>query len=203
MDVPKATAYAVVLLTCFGWALQVSAQVFKCIDPATGKTSFSDQGCPTSNDVSTINIRPANSIDGSQYRQQATEPEQYRTAVNPAQRGVRVTVVGGDRDAEREHHKLCKQASTPYSGARGLTANQLATAAQLCAGVSVSHPEERQGTSGNAPVAPGSPSVITSCDLGGCWDSNGGRYIKGAGDTYIPASGGAACQRIDGFFNCP
>lgn len=203
MDVPKVTAYAGALLISLGWALQVSAQVFRCIDPVTGKTSFSDQGCPTSNDASTINIRPANSIDSSQYRQPTMEPEQYHTAVSPAQSGVRVTVVGGDRDAERERNKLCKQASTPYSGARGLTANQLAAAAELCAGVSVSRPVESQSNSWLAPATPPSPRVITSCDPGGCWDSSGGRYIEGAGGTYIPAAGGPACQRINGILNCP
>lgn len=47
------------------------------------------------------------------------------------------------------------------------------------------------------------PGVITHCDAGGCWDSTGGRYNKGAGNTYFPAGGGGACQMIGGRMQCP
>lgn len=203
MDVFKAVVYAGALLIDLAWSLQAPAQVFKCIDPTTGKTTFSDQGCGTNDDATAVNIRPANSIDGSQYRQQAIEPEQYGAVVEPVQAGPRITVVGERNDAERERKKLCKQASTPYPNSRGLTANQLAAAAQLCTGVSVAPPAEGQSTSLAAPPSPVSPTVITNCDPAGCWDSNGVRYNKGAGETYFPANGGSACQRINGIFSCP
>lgn len=203
MDVSKAVVYAGALLVCMAWSFPTSAQVFKCVDPATGKTTFSDRGCGAGDDGAALNIRPANGIDGSQYRQQAIEPEQYRNAVDPVQSGVRVTVVGEENDAERERKKLCKQASTPSSGSHGLTASQLAAAAQLCAGVSVALPVESQGASLSAPSASANPPMITNCDPAGCWGSNGVRYNKGAGDTYFPSNGGPACQRINGSFSCP
>lgn len=203
MDVSKGVVCAGALLIGLVWSLQVPAQVFKCVDAATGKTTFSDRGCSTGDNASAVSIRSANSIDGSQYRQQAVAPERYRTAVDPVQSGARVSVVGESNDAERERIRRCKQASTPYSESRGLTASQLAATAQFCAGVSVALPVESQSTSLSAPPAPASPPVITNCDPAGCWDSNGVRYNKGAGDTYFPTSGGSACQRINGNFSCP
>lgn len=45
------------------------------------------------------------------------------------------------------------------------------------------------------------PSTITNCDGAGCWDSNGTRYNRGAGDTYFPSTGGS-CQSIGGQMQC-
>ena len=46
------------------------------------------------------------------------------------------------------------------------------------------------------------PSIITNCDSAGCWDDLGGRYNKGAGDTYFGPSG-TACQSTGGMMQCP
>jgi len=64
------------------------------------------------------------------------------------------------------------------------------------------------GCAGPAPelpkrsTPPSTPSIITSCDAGGCLDNLGGRYNKGAGNTYIPSTGGA-CQIVGGMMHCP
>ncbi len=47
------------------------------------------------------------------------------------------------------------------------------------------------------------PGVITSCDPGGCWDSNGERYNRGAGNTLFPANGSPACQVLGNQLHCP
>lgn len=52
------------------------------------------------------------------------------------------------------------------------------------------------------PAPPSTPSIITNCDAGGCWDNLGGRYNKGGGNTYFPTSGGA-CQMVGGMMHCP
>lgn len=121
--------------------------------------------------------------------------------------GVQVNVVGGDNDSERERKRLCKEASTPYPGSRGgLTSAQLAAAAQLCAGVSVpipATPAPAGGSATRAPTIPAAPGVLTSCDESGCWDSNGARYNRGAGNTHFPASGGPACELVGGNMVCP
>jgi hypothetical protein len=51
------------------------------------------------------------------------------------------------------------------------------------------------------PIPAPQPSVITSCDSGGCWDNLGNRYNGGAGGTYFGPTG--ACQDIGGMMQCP
>ncbi len=190
---PLILAALAVLLPCYA-----SAQVYKCVD-ANGKTTFSDQGCATGHAGSAISIKPANSSDSSQYRSQQPTYSQPEIGQQPG--GTRVTVVGADNDAERQRKKLCKEASTPHKGAHGLTAAQRAHAAQLCAGISLPIPEPRTAP---APApAPAAPPVITNCDSAGCWDTNAVRYNRGAGTTHVPATGGPACQLINGQMICP
>lgn len=43
--------------------------------------------------------------------------------------------------------------------------------------------------------------VITNCDQGGCWDSNGGRYTRGAGNTFFGPNG--ACTATAAGLVCP
>ena len=184
------------VLVGLAWSLTASAQVQKCVDPATGKITFSDRGCSTGEAATAINVQPANSIDSSQYRQQAFEQPQTYATPEPERKGARVTVVGGNNDADRERNKLCKQASTPHRGAQGLTAAQLSAAAQLCAGASVPMPATRGSDQSSG--AQSAPAPMASCDNGGCWDTKGLRYNKGADTTYFPANGGPACQYIGG-----
>lgn len=134
-------------------------------------------------------------------QQQPASAQPY-AAPEPPITQTRVTVVGGTNDAERQRQKLCKEASTPLRGAHGLTASQRATAAQVCAGVSVPVPDYGAG-SHSMPAQTPSPATITSCDSGGCWDTNGVRYNRGAGATHFPSHGGPACQLIGGQMNCP
>jgi hypothetical protein len=53
-------------------------------------------------------------------------------------------------------------------------------------------------------VVPGyvPPPTMASCDAAGCWDTQGGRYNRGAGDTYF-GPGGTACTRTAGGMVCP
>lgn len=188
-----------VLLASLAWPLLASAQVQKCVDPASGKVTFSDRGCSTGESATALRVHPANSIEGAKYRQQAFELPQPLNSPEPERRRTHLTIVGENNDAERQRKKLCKEASTPHKGAHGLTASQRAHAAQLCAGISLPVPASRPASvSASTP-----PAVITSCDPGGCWDSNGQRYNKGAGMTHIPANGGHACQLINGNMICP
>ena len=194
----KSQVLSGVLLALLAWPFTASAQVQKCTDPATGKITFSDRGCSSGEEMTSIRVAPANSIDGSQYRQQQADPsypDAYRFQPEEEPSRVRVSGVGSSSDADRQREKLCKEASTPHKGAHGLTAAQRAHAAQLCAGINLPAPMPH--------AAPAAPAGITSCDAGGCWDTNGMRYNKGAGTTHFPANGGPACQLIDGQMICP
>lgn len=183
------------------WVSQATAQFYKCVD-ASGKVTFSDQGCAASEEAATVRVQPANTVESSRYQQAKPDYTQTYASPEPPRNQTRITVVGGNNDAERQRKKLCKEASTPHRGAHGLTAAQRAAAAQLCAGRSVSVPGYSSGSNSKpAPTPP--PAGIASCDAGGCWDTNGLRYNQGAGSTYIPANGGHACQMIGGQMNCP
>lgn len=59
-------------------------------------------------------------------------------------------------------------------------------------------------TDKRAQVVPGNipPPSMASCDAAGCWDTQGGRYNRGAGDTYF-GPGGTACTRTAGGMVCP
>ncbi len=50
------------------------------------------------------------------------------------------------------------------------------------------------------PLQPIAPSVITSCDKGGCWDNTGNRY-NGSGTTLFRADG-KTCQRLGSMMQC-
>lgn len=196
------------LLVSLAWALPASAQVQKCVDPVTGKITFSDRGCSTGEETTTVRIAPANSVDGSQYRQQQSEPTYphagHMPRIEPERSGPRVTGVGTSNDADRQRQKLCKEASTPHKRAHGLTAAQRAAAAQLCAGITLPSPATNSAPAQAPMPAPSPvPALIVNCDAGGCWDSNGQRYNRGAGATHFPANGGPACQLTGGQMICP
>lgn len=191
---PLLLAALAVLLPC-----SASAQVFKCVD-ASGKITFSDQGCATGHAGSAISIKPANSSDSSQYRSQ--QPTYSQPERGQQQTGTRVTIVGDSGREESERNRLCREASTPHKGAHGLTASQRVHAAKICHGIDLPMPEPAAAQPYTAP-APAAPPVITSCDAAGCWDSNGVRYNQGAGTTMIPSTGGPACQLISGQMICP
>lgn len=198
---PKFAMAISVLLAALTWPLMSLAQVQKCVDPTTGKITFSDRGCNTGEESTAVRVSPANSIDGSQYRQQASAPANpYADQANqadPERRGPRVAGVGTNNVADRQQQKLCKEASTPHKGAHGLTAAQRVAAAQECAGINLPSPASNAAST-SAPAAP-----IVNCDSSGCWDASGARYNRGAGDTHFPANGGPACQLIHGNMICP
>ena len=96
-------------------------------------------------------------------------------------------------EQEAERQALLKSASTPYSGARGLTASQRDTLSTINGGYNsnggYSNSSQRQ------------PSTVTNCDGAGCWGSDGTRYNRGASDTYFPSTGGS-CQSVGGQMQC-
>ncbi len=58
-----------------------------------------------------------------------------------------------------------------------------------------------QESARQAPTQPLSPTIITNCDAGGCWDNRGGRYNKGGGNIYFGPNG--ACQKLGTMMHCP
>lgn len=185
----------------------VSAQVYKCIEERTGKVTYSQTRCHGNTSGRQINVRE-NSLDTSGIREQAALMYE-RTQREEAEREAAALRHEAERRAsaaQARRDDFCKDAAKPIPGARGMTASQRSALA-ACAGVSVPDQIPDGGVASSPPapmpVSPSTPSVITNCDTSGCWDNMGGRYNKGAGNIYFPASGGGVCQMIGGQMRCP
>lgn len=137
-----------------------------------------------------------------EFKSNASIPTKY---INPYQNSNR-TVYTAPRQPERSaedealRQKIIEEASTPYAGAKGLTANQRRTLAAMN-GVDVPADNSNSRNSYSAPAPQRAPSSITNCDSAGCWGSDGTRYNKAAGNTYFPSTGGS-CQSIGGQMQC-
>lgn len=98
--------------------------------------------------------------------------------------------------SERQEREKTKDLiSQPIKGSKGLTRAQIEALASLETG----QPMPSRASSDKSSAA--APRNMTNCDGSGCWDSNGTRYNKGAGNTYFP-SGGGVCQNIGGQMQC-
>lgn len=191
-------------------ASSAQAQVWKCKNDATGKIEYSGTPCTTTSTGKTINAAP-NEIDASGSRDQvqrtrarqameeAIEIQQNRAAMarDAAEDRARQASLQNKAcaDAEQEYQEA-KRKHAPPSVMQPLKNKVRAACARDPSGVSPAAPP-------SMPTAGPTPSIITSCDATGCWDNLGGRYNKGAGSTYTPASGGRSCQLISGQMLCP
>ena len=195
------------LLILFAIASPVQAQVYKCAESGTGKITFSDVPCHGKNSGHAIEVKPTNQFDGSGLRRQAERQRwEDRSRASPVRGGGIADPAAVDRASDRTQSAACAEARKPIPGARGETASQRSAIMAACHGVNVPPTQYAPSASPNRipiPAPPIGPSVITNCDAGGCWDNVGGRYSKGAGNIYIPASGGGACQMIGGMMHCP
>lgn len=126
------------------------------------------------------------------------QPNHSRQTYTPPRQSAR----SAEQEAERQ--ALLKSASTPYKGSQNgqLTAAQLRTQAALN-GVNVSSGDSysNSGSSYSAPMPQRQPSTVTNCDSSGCWGTDGTRYNRGAGNTYVPSNGGV-CQDVGGQMQC-
>ena len=93
----------------------------------------------------------------------------------------------------QEREKTKALISQPIKGSKGLTRAQTEALVSLEKGQPMPSNSQRNINS--------TPNNIANCDGSGCWDNQGTRYNKGAGNTYFPSTGGS-CQNIGGQMNC-
>ncbi len=201
---------------------QAYAQVHKCTDARTGKVTYTDSVCATSEqralvvpkvseqdaarqrmEAADANLRVQGEIAGIEQRKQAREAELRQ------QQGQYSS--GDDRSGSAGCAKAKRELSLAQSirtGNRSVAAEAMAleaecgmpsgTAADV---VSAQNPpkkqQRRQPTTGTVNTA---PSVITSCDSSGCWDSSGTRYQR-SGNVMNGPNG--ACTITGNAVNCP
>ena len=198
------------------------SQYFKCTT-AAGKIEFSDKPCQ-SDARREIIVPRENTVDTSGHREQIMRQEinELRQRVEQAERQNSYQQpnygrTGPDLQAERIDSRACEAAKRNYEivadrikkdeasidvsrsamyGACGMRKPDVIVRQPLRREYSA---DQGPYTSGNR-VAP-RPSTITSCDAAGCWDNTGGRYTRGAGNTFLSPRG--ACQNIGGMMRCP
>jgi hypothetical protein len=177
-----------IALSC--WMPSAGAQsVFKCKN-GPGKTVYSDVPCGKGTEVLDNRRLDANVGD--------MRLRNYRFPENASSQGPSFTVIG-----ERPQESYQDKARRIRDENRNMNNGRGPTKAQMRALMGEPVDSGSGSPSLPAPVSPPAPSVITNCDSGGCWDNLGGRYNRGAGTTYIPSSGGPACQLIGGVMHCP
>lgn len=179
--------------------------VFKCTD-ARGRVMYSEIACATGSRTEVVDVRD-NSVDLSGLRRQAEILQWQRQREELA--GAKGGSIGPSPSerALSERKDLCDRLKQPVKGSRGMTASQRRAVVSVCTGVRLPDEDGYGGAPIGAPApmpAPSpAPSSVTNCDAGGCWDNLGGRYTRGAGNTYFPTTGGPSCQMIGGVMRCP
>lgn len=194
------------------------ARVYRCVDPATDAIRFSDIACQAQEQGTESIVRP-NSINTQGAREQALRYEirqlkdqlQEQERRNDSAQPVR-GMTQPDLQAERIDARACEQARRSYeveSGSISRNQARLNMKREAMYGACGMREPDRTEINiknnhydDNGRRNVGGPSIITNCDSSGCWDTQGGRYHRGAGNTYFGPSG-AACQRTGSQMNCP
>lgn len=197
-------------------SLSTHAQVYKCREDGTGKVTYSDDPCHGKNSGHYLDLKE-NTLDTSGSREQAMRAQMrdMQGQIDRLERrGTSQPAIGrtqADLQGERADSLACERARRSLEIEAGSMTRNKATveskeaAMRSACGlrepdkVEINNTYSRRDLRGPA----SRPRSITSCDAGGCWDSDGGRYNRSGGDTYFPASGGGACQMVHGRMQCP
>ena len=202
MSVLKFTTF---ILLCI--PVNLYAGVYKWVD-AKGNVTYSSKPPPTGakqqeiETIRSLGSTPAPQRTYSQSNrnsaQQSYQSQNYSRQTYNSQ--PRQPTRSTEDEALRQ--KIIQEASTPYKGARGLTANQRNTLAAMN-GVNVSsgdsYSNSNNSYSAPMPQRQPAPTHMTSCDGSGCWDNQGNRY-NGNNGTYY--NNGRVCRDIGGQMQC-
>lgn len=207
------TGFLLAMLTLL-LASAAQGQVTRCVDPKTGKTTYTDGLC-SSGESGRIVVEQqsrdaieAQRAQAAAARRRTNEADQRALetlqAMNQSPRPTAATSLGGSGEPSM-NSAACKRAQHDLAVVQNIrttkrSAEPEARAMRIACGL----PEPMSATGSQSmpmqmPAAP--PAVITSCDATGCWDSAGGRYNKGAGNTYFGPRG--ACTASGGTMVCP
>lgn len=182
-------------------AVTASAQVHRCKD-AAGKVTFSDSPCAsgqageqiqrkrTQDEILQERIQAAEAEDRKQGRRMAEQErewaEQQRRAMQP-QPAPTVRHSGNDWQKRNELRNAEVSArSITNNGGRWDAAAQAERARQ-----------RREEARRNPPT----PTIITNCNQGFCYDEHGGVYHRN-GPDFMTGPNGRTCNRAGNMWNC-
>lgn len=181
-------------LVVFGFCSLANAQVFKCIDGKTKKTTFSDVPCPKTSSGGYIDVKPTNQFDGGHLRQ-------YSAQERAADQRRRY-----ERENEAEQERARAQAPGPSANpmaeacAEAMKGKLDSRAARNRAAVLCGQPQTIDPPA-PVPAPPPGPSRTSKCDANGCWGPNGERYNHRSGDRFF-GTDGRSCQMRNGQMFC-
>lgn len=127
-------------------------------------------------------------------RRQRDECDQLATNKNmPRSHRAALAEICAKPEPDNQRFNDCKEQI-----AKAGNPSQRATIASNCTGDANAGARVREVS--RPPPPPPGPSIITSCDGGGCWDNRGNRY-NGSGQTMF-RSDGKACTRVGTQLQC-
>lgn len=194
--------------------LEASAQIFKCTDPTTGRTTFTDSACPDNSAGDFVPVAPTNVesgyLSGKEFQKRQAEREAADRSFREQWQSANEDIITGntvDTHSKRAE-QLRSQAKRENDNDRRAKllkrAEEEENVARRAAGLPPVERSKKPSTHPNDPEyipSPPRPSVITNCDSAGCWDDVGNRYNKGAGETYF-RNDGKVCQSVAGTVIC-
>lgn len=185
-----------IAIAIFFLAGAAHAEVFKCPGP-NGTTVYSDAPCGNGVQVNPQQLR-ANSLPAQRPAAARTQAGAFDASTAqpvtpsdcPTAQDVKnletsassITLSSIDKQVKQEDVRRAKACQPPLSG------DELAA---FRASIRPKH---------TPPPSP-TPSIITSCDSGGCWDNVGQRYNSGGGSTFVRQDG-RVCQRAGNQLEC-
>lgn len=197
------------------------AQVIRCVDERSGKVTYTDSACVSNSKSAQIVPKQIAAQADAEREAAALARERFqieraglaRRSPNeptlPESQGRsagRLDDSGPDKSKSVDCHRAKRNLDIAMSSiVRKSKPIAELVAVEAACGVDASKYGERQPVRNHSPPAPTqtqtpTPSVITACDVGGCWDNLGGRYNASGRDFIGP--NGRYCTRSGNMVNC-
>lgn len=187
------------LLPALIYCASVNAQVFKCKD-AQGRVMYSDMGCSSMQQGHMIE-REKTIEQKYQERVQAyrAQQEKHERKLREQERDMQEREAQAMREAyappPQRHKGYAERLQERNDSVRSVFAPPKPSATQGSSSRS-------SGTTMSAPPPP-SPSVITHCGGGFCYDNMGGVYHQHGNGTTMTGPSGSTCFQTGAMVNCP
>ena len=188
-----------------------SAQVFRCTDPVTKKTTYSDAPCSEGKQIVRQRSTEEREIDeenaaasrrrflnGQAAERSISQNDERSTQVKPAQ------AKSDSYDCKRAKHELsiASNIRTLTEADKMMRVNTaLASVNAACGTNTELLQKNRRGDTASSTQGAPKPTVITSCNDGFCYDNTGGVYHRNGSD-FMTGPNGRTCHRVGNMLNC-
>lgn len=197
------------LLACT--CMASGAQVYRCTDPATKRTTYSDAPCADGTQIVRQRSSEELQLDEDRaaasrkrfYDDQATERSASLNDGQELQAGPSLSKADS-HECKRAKHELSIASNIRTLSDRDKTTRVNAAIAAVNASCGT-NTELMQKSKRGARVSPlhdaPKPTVITNCTDGFCYDNTGGVYHR-SGSDFMTGPNGRTCHRAGSIWNC-